>query len=194
VPKLNRNFFNQPTTKVAKNLLGKYLVFNNCVGLINEVEAYTQDNDKACHAYRGKTKRNEVMFGPPGFSYVYFIYGMYHCLNFVTEAENCGCAVLIRSVVPISSIEDMIQNRLKINPKFKTKNVKPNQLTNGPGKLCMSFGITKLQNNIDICTSKTFYIEDKGFKVKQSNILETSRIGIKESLDLMYRFVLKEFN
>jgi DNA-3-methyladenine glycosylase len=191
--KLERNFFNRKTVQVAKALLGKYLIFNNCIGLINETEAYTQNNDKACHAYKGKTKRNEVMFGPAGFSYVYFVYGMYYCLNFVTEEKAKGCAVLIRSVVPISGINQMQENRIKWwkNKKIEIPKNKIKDLTNGPSKLCISFGISKNQNNIDICKSNNFYIEDRGFEIKKSDILITPRIGIKESTNLLYRFVLK---
>jgi len=178
--KLNKSFFNQPTLKVAEDLLGKKLVFNDFVGEINETEAYIGKDDPACHAAVGKTPRNAVMFGPPGFSYVYFIYGMYFCLNIVTEKEGFPAAVLIRGVKPLSNIEKMIENR-------KMKDIK--NLTNGPGKLCQAFGINKDQNGINICKCNDFYIQDSKFKPEQ--IVKTPRIGIKEGTNLLYRFVVK---
>lgn len=148
--RLNRDFFNRPTTEVAKDLIGKYLVFEECEGRITEVEAYVGDgSDPACHAHRGKTPRNEVMFGPPGHSYVYFIYGMYHCLNFVTEEDGRAAAVLIRGVESLD----------------------------GPGKLCREFNITREHSGIDICEDKNFYVEDRGHR--PIKIVESPRIGIK---------------
>src|SRR2546430_489923 len=96
--RLPRSFFVRPTLQVAEELLGKLLVFNNQRGLITETEAYIGQDDPACHAARGMTPRTQVMFGPPGFSYVYFIYGMYHCFNVVTEPEGFPAAVLIRGI------------------------------------------------------------------------------------------------
>src|SRR5271170_2047520 len=96
--RLGRSFFLRPTVQVAQDLLGKRLIFQNFSGIITETEAYHQNNDPACHAYRGKTPRNAPMFGPAGHSYVYFIYGMYHCLNIVTEPEGVAAAVLIRGL------------------------------------------------------------------------------------------------
>ncbi|EKD64189.1 MAG: 3-methyladenine DNA glycosylase, partial [uncultured bacterium] len=93
--RLSRDFFERNTLDVARELLGKFMVFNGKVGRITEVEAYIGQDDPACHAARGMTPRNRVMFGQGGFSYVYFIYGMYHCLNFVTEREGFPAAVLI---------------------------------------------------------------------------------------------------
>jgi len=163
--KLTRSFFNRPTIEVAKDLLGKYLIKGNFVGEINEVEAYDGAIDPACHSFNGKTKRTEVMFGKPGVSYVYFIYGMYHCFNVVTEKKGNGCAVLIRGVKPISPT---------------------NLKTNGPGKLCRAFNITKKDNCIDLCTSKNFYIEDR--KVIPKIIKTSKRIGINKGKNFEWRF------
>lgn len=165
---LTRSFFNRPTLTVAKQLLGKFLVKGGKIGQINEVEAYIGDIDPACHAYNGVTKRTKVMFGPAGHSYVYFIYGMYFCLNVVTEKEGKGCAVLIRSVKPVSGFEGCLK-------------------TDGPGKLCKAFGITKKDNGIDLCTSKDFFIEDRGCKIK--NIKCLKRIGINKGTELLFRFI-----
>jgi len=129
---LKRDFFERPTLDVAKELLGKTLVFGSHRAIITETEAYLGENDPACHAARGRTKRTDVMFGPAGYSYVYLIYGMYHCLNFVTEREGFPAAVLIRGA-----------------GKF-----------DGPGKLCRGFGITLENNRVDITQNQAFYVLD----------------------------------
>lgn len=184
--RLGRNFFERDTLKVARDLLGKFIVFNGvshsrnsldygarnasrpCAGRITEVEAYIGQDDPACHAARGMTSRNRVMFGHGGFSYVYFIYGMYHCLNFVTEREGFPAAVLIRAVVS----SDVIG------------------ATDGPGKLCKAFGIDKTHSGIDLCESDTFYVEDRGYK--PACIKATPRIGIKVGRERMWRFLESE--
>jgi DNA-3-methyladenine glycosylase len=131
--KLPRRFYNRDTIIVAKELLGKYLVhhYNGVkqVGRIVEVEAYLGPHDLAAHSSKGKTKRTEVMFGPPGFAYVYMIYGMYFCMNVVTQEEGLASAVLIRAVEPIQHITD------------KTK---------GPGLLCKAMQIDKKLQGADL--------------------------------------------
>lgn len=160
--RLSRAFFQYPTVEVAQNLLGKRLTFENFSGIITETEAYHQDNDPACHAFRGQTPRNAAMFGPAGYSYVYFIYGMYHCLNVVTESEGIGAAVLIRGLV-------IAETNL-----------------NGPGKLCKYLKITRDHNSIDLVTSDGFFISDEGIKPRFTS---TPRIGIRKGQDLLWRFV-----
>ena len=123
-------------------------------------------DDPACHAAKGMTKRNEVMFGKAGVSYVYFIYGMYHCLNFVTEEEGFPAAVLIRGVYI---------------PQVDYKK------TNGPGKLCKVMNITREHSGIDITDSNNFYVADKGYDLKFDT---TTRIGISLGKDLPWRFVV----
>lgn len=165
--RLSREFFNRPTLTVAQELLGKIAVFQNVAGIITETEAYIGENDPACHAARGKTPRNAVMFGPPGMSYVYFIYGMYHCLNFVTEGEGTPAAVLIRGL-------------MQIEPA-------PLHL-NGPGKLCRHLGITREHNGIDITESDSFYVKDSPLSPAFET---TSRIGISKGQEKPWRFVVK---
>ena len=160
--RLNRSFFQNPTVEVAQNLLGKRLTFNNFSGIITETEAYHQDNDPACHAFRGRTPRNAAMFGPAGYSYVYFIYGMYHCLNVVTESEGIGAAVLIRGLT------------------IGETNL------NGPGKLCNYLKITRDHNSLDLVTSDGFFISDEGITPQ---FISTPRIGIRQGQDLLWRFV-----
>ena len=164
---LSRDFFSQPTLRVAQQLLGKMLVFNDVSGLITETEAYIGQDDPACHAARGKTPRNAVMFGPPGFSYVYFIYGMYHCLNFVTEEEGKPAAVLIRGL-----------RLLEPSPL----------LLDGPGKLCRHLGITREHSGLDITKSNSFYVKDSSFSPPFE---VTPRIGIKQGQEKLWRFVVK---
>lgn len=166
--RLQRDFFNRPTLDVAKELLGKIIVFNDFAGVITETEAYIGQDDPACHAARGRTLRNEVMFGPAGFTYVYFIYGMYHCLNFVTEEEGRPAAVLIRGV-------------MQTHPQ-------PLHL-NGPGKLCRNFGITRQQNKTDLILSEHLYVKESPFSPK---FKATPRIGIKKGVEKLWRFVIQE--
>ncbi len=166
--RVNYEFFNRPTLIVAQELLGKIFVCHGFAGVITETEAYIGQDDPACHAVRGKTPRNEVMFGPAGFTYVYFIYGMYHCLNFVTEEEGIPAAVLIRGVMQIE----------------------PEALyLNGPGKLCRHFGVTREQNKIDLCTSEQMYVRNSPFSPK---FISTPRIGIKKGKEKLWRFIVKD--
>lgn len=160
--RLQRSFFEQPTLEVAQKLLGQRLVFQDKSGLITETEAYFGFNDPASHAARGKTPRNAVMFGPAGFSYIYFIYGMYFCLNVVTEKENFPAAVLIRGL--------LLPDGMHLN---------------GPGKLCRALGLSKEWSGLDMTVNSDFYVEEtkKGFKY-----ITTPRIGIKQGTDLLWRF------
>ncbi|MDB6097157.1 MAG: 3-methyladenine glycosylase [Francisellaceae bacterium] len=163
--KLKRTFFNQPTLLVAEQLLGKILVFKNQKGMITETEAYLGLDDPASHAFKGKTPRTEVMFGKPGFSYVYLIYGMYYCLNFVTEREGFPAGVLIRGVKLLDG---------------------SNVHLDGPGKLCRGLGITTEHNKVNITTSPDFYVACMKHTPKFKT---TPRIGIKVGLDKHWRFV-----
>ncbi|RMG48518.1 MAG: DNA-3-methyladenine glycosylase [Acidobacteria bacterium] len=171
--KLPRAFYAQPTVEVAKQLLGKYLVHHTekgpRLGRIVETEAYVGPEDRASHASRGKTKRTAIMFGPPGFAYVYVIYGMYHCLNVVTEREGYPAAVLIRAVEPVLSDDE--QQLGKSDPSIF-------RLANGPGKLCRYMGIDRSLNGADLCGSE-LYIEDWGESVHPEDIVATTRIGVE---------------
>jgi DNA-3-methyladenine glycosylase len=180
---LPREFYLRPTLDVAKDLLGKYLVYESSygqlVGEINETEAYTKD-DPACHAFRGKTPRNAVMFEEGGYSYVYFIYGMYFCLNVTTEEEGTPGAVLIRSVIPTEGVE--VMRRLC----GKSAEIPSYKLTNGPGKICKAFGITRQQNGLDLVNSKKIWVEDRGKTLPKFET--TTRIGLKVAVDRPWRF------
>ncbi len=163
--KLKSTFFTQPTLLVAEQLLGKVLVFKKYKGIITETEAYFGFDDPASRAFRGETPRTQLMFGKPGFSYVYLIYGMYHCLNIVTEKEGFPAAVLIRGVQLLD------ETGLHLN---------------GPGKICRHMGITKIHNGLDMTTDDTFYIGCITQKLKFS---KTPRIGIKAGTDKLWRFL-----
>jgi len=184
--KLKRDFYNQPTLKVAKNLLGKYLVVRRgdklLSGKVVETEAYIGKNDPASHAYRGVTPRNKIMFGKPGFAYIYLTYGMYHCLNFVTEKDGFPAAVLIRALEPEEGIDIMMRNR-------KISDIK--NLTNGPGKLCQALGLDRSLNGANLCSpmQEKIWVEDRN--EKQKGIVSTSRIGINEGKDKNWRFYIK---
>lgn len=175
---LSRSFYNRPTKTVALELLGKILcrkigskVYK---GKIVEVEAYLGIKDLACHTSKGRTKRNEVMFGPAGHAYVYFIYGMYHCFNIVTEKEGNPCAVLVRALEPLS---------LKMHPKSLS----------GPAKLCRELKIDRSLNGRDLTKYRKLWIED-GEKISPSQIKKSKRIGVDYAgiwKDRMLRFYIK---
>lgn len=168
---LKQNFFNRPTTAVARELLGVKLVreFNGSVlsGMITETEAYLGANDSACHASKGKTARNSIMFGPAGVAYVYFVYGMHFMLNIVTEPADHPCAVLIRAIHPLDGLEQM--------EAFRGK--KGRDLSNGPAKLCQAMAIDRSLNGWDLATGRRLWLESHR-KVAPESIKSGSRIGI----------------
>lgn len=197
--KLTREFYNRDSTLVAQELLGKILVHE--VGgqklsvKIVEVEAYMGIEDKAAHSYGGRrTNRVEVMYGEPGFSYVFMIYGMYYCFNVVTQAKGNPQAVLIRAVEPIEGLEQMAQNRFHKEFQQLSKS-QLKALTNGPGKLCKALQIDKNQNGVDLC-GNTLYIEDRKEEQRESfKIVSDKRVGIdyaEEAKDYLWRYYIEE--
>lgn len=172
---LSRPFYKRPTLVVAEDLLGCILVRNyqgkTWRGRIVEVEAYIGEDDLACHARVGKTKRTEIMYGEAGHAYVYLIYGMYHCLNVVTEAVDYPAAILVRAVAI---------------PGVAKKE------TNGPGKLCRFLQIERSINALDLTTGSKLWIE-KGRKKKSEQIIKSKRIGVdyaKHCKEYLWRFEL----
>ena len=151
--KLPRQFYNRDTIVVARELLGKYLVHGDRIGKIVETEAYLGPHDLAAHSARGRTKRNEVMFGPPGYAYVYMIYGMYFCMNVVTEREGHASAVLLRAMEPVSNLTGK---------------------TSGPGLLCQAMKIDRRLNDQDLL-SDDFYIAHGS---APGRIVKRPRIGV----------------
>lgn len=192
--KLKRSFYDRDARIVAEDLIGKVLVrkYNDTIikVRINETEAYIAEIDKASHAYGNKiTPRTKIMFGPPGFTYVYFIYGMYYCMNFVTEKEGTCSAVLIRGAEPLENIEEMSINRYNKTLEQLTKNQIKN-ISNGPGKLCNALKITKEHNGVDLIGNE-IYVENDGYK--DFYVEKTKRINIdyaEEARDFLWRFIL----
>jgi DNA-3-methyladenine glycosylase len=158
---LSQKFYNRHVVEVAQDLIGKTLVFGKHQGIITETEAYRGSDDEASHAFKGPTPRSEIMFGPSGYSYVYLIYGMYYCLNIVTEPLGNPSAVLIRG--------------LQL----------PDIHLNGPGKICKHLGITKIHHGINLINHHSFYVTGKNITPYQA----TPRIGIKKGIDKLWRFV-----
>jgi len=175
---LGRKFFNKSTVDLAKYLLGKYLVFGKLKAMIVETEAYLYRDDPGCHASKGMTVRNEPMFGKAGNTYVYLIYGMYHCLNIVSGKEGEGEAVLLRALEPIEGISLMQRRR-------KTK--KTENLCNGPGKLTQAFGITRKHNNLNLTDGPLQILNSK----IKPEIVTSTRIGLTEGKELELRFYIK---
>ena len=167
------NLLTLDTLDIAKQLIGHILVYNGLSGFINETEAYTE-NDPASHSYLGRrTNRNQPMFLAAGTIYIYKIYGIYRCLNIVTGPTNIGEAILIRSIVPITGINQMIKNRNKLT-----------NIANGPSKLCQALDI-----QIDLNGSllgESISIES-GVNVSK-HIIKTPRIGISQGKEKLWRF------
>jgi DNA-3-methyladenine glycosylase len=185
--KLTRKFYKRPVITVAKELLGKLLIkkegSNYIIARIIEVEAYDGNIDEASHSYKGKTKRNKVMFNEGGYFYVYFTYGAHYCCNVVTGEADHGAAVLIRAVEPINGINKMIKRRF--NRKLKNDKEIFN-LTSGPGKVAQAFGFNLRHSGYDLTGDKIFIINQP--KLKKSKIGISKRIGITKSAEFPWRF------
>jgi len=186
--RLSREFFERDTLTVARELLGQILVRTHegwrLAGRIVEAEAYIGRGDSACHASKGRTPRTEVMFGPPGHAYVYFIYGMHHCMNIVTEPDGCAAAVLIRALEPM---EGLVQMRML------RSNRPDRQLTNGPGKLCQAMEISRDQNGLDITTSDLLFVET-GQCLADDQVATSPRINVSGdefAVTAAWRFFVK---
>lgn len=194
--KLTQAFYARDTLTVARELLGKHLVRvvdGRVLTLrITETEAYIGRLDKACHAYGYKrTARTETLFAPPGTAYIYLIYGMYHCLNFVTEAEGEPAAVLLRAGEPVTpaDAQAMAHNRFGCKAEEMSPYQRKNFL-NGPGKLCKALKLTKAQNGLSLLGDE-LYVLDSG--ETPENIHVGKRIGIdyaEEAVDFPWRFWL----
>lgn len=182
---LDRGFYRPRADSVARELLGCVLVRRTdegvLAGLIVETEAYLT-GDPACHANRGMTPRNAVMFGPPGRAYVYFIYGANWCFNAVCGEEGVAEAVLVRAVEPLVGVSDMKVRRPRA--------MRPKDLTNGPGKLCAAMDIGRLQNGLDLCgqASGVWIAGRPSGWIPTGGVTITTRIGIREAADWPLRF------
>lgn len=180
-PILKRAFYGRPTIDVARALLGKILVHGPTAGIIVETEAYLGGDDLASHSAAGITDRTRVIFGPPGHAYVYFIYGMYECLNLVCEPEGQAGCVLIRALEPLAGVELMRGRR----PAAR----KPEDLASGPGKLTLAMAITRAQNGVDV-TRGSLVVRDSA-EHSEVDIAVTPRIGITKCAELPLRFVIR---
>lgn len=178
-----REFFARDVLSVSKGLLGRTLVHELdegvVAGRIVEVEAYHALGDQASHAARGQTARNSVMFGPPGYAYVYFTYGMHHCLNLVAEPSGVAAAVLIRAVEPLEGLDLMRSRRAGATDRL---------LASGPGRLAQAFGITLAHNGADLVEGR-LWIDAQRQKV-QEEISVSPRIGISAGVELAWRFYI----
>jgi DNA-3-methyladenine glycosylase len=188
---LPRAFYDRDPRQVARDLLGKILVRRQKNGVLGgrivETEAYLGENDAAAHSAAGRTARNQVLFGPPGHAYVYFIYGNHYCLNVSCLPEgNAGC-VLIRALEPLYGIPRMARNRgIEEVPQ---RNSARRLLTSGPGRLCEALAITRVRDNgKDFTGSTDLAIADDGFR--QEKVARTARVGITKAADEKLRFVI----
>ena len=190
--KLTRAFYDRDTLEVARDLLGCHLIHRvageELVVRITETEAYIGAVDKACHAYGGRrTARTETLYARPGTAYVYLIYGMYHCLNFVTEGEGTAAAVLLRGVEAVEGADRMARNRFGRDLSQLTTYQRKNFL-NGPGKVCKAMAITRAHNGLDLTGEPLFLC---GGGLPAGEIHAGKRIGIdyaEEAVDFPWRF------
>jgi DNA-3-methyladenine glycosylase len=188
---LNREFFTRDPRRVARELLGKVLVRRSdssplLTARIVEVEAYLGEKDPAAHSASGLTLRNAVLFGPPGYAYIYFIYGNHYCLNVSCEPDGKAGGVLFRALEPLSGIEEMSVARgvdIRGPADFP-------KLTSGPGRLAQAFGITRIRDNgCDLTNdNSSLWIGDDGYRTRGIRI--TPRIGITKAVDAPLRYIL----
>jgi DNA-3-methyladenine glycosylase len=196
--KLPRSFYLRPTLRVAQDLLGMILVRcwrgKRLLGRIVETEAYLGEQDAASHAYRGRTTRNEVMFGIGGHLYVYFTYGMHYCCNVVTEKPGVGSAVLIRALEPLEGVRVMARNRDIALPRTVDCGA-PHpalvQLCSGPAKLCQALGVTREENGANLCGRTIWIAENLGHN-SPPLIATSTRVGITGGRAHEWRFFVKD--
>jgi len=191
-PKLEQYSYLRDVVEVARELLGKTFIRKingqTLAGTIVEVEAY-DDDDRASHSFNGRSVRNSVMFEPGGLLYVYCIYGVHFCCNIVTGKADYGAAVLIRAIEPLNHFDLLAKNRFNktiINNKEKIN------LSNGPAKICQAFKIGRSENGTNL-HGDSIYILDTP-KLKDNQIIKTTRIGISKSQELPWRFYIKDNN
>ena len=185
------SFYDRDALDVARDLLGMHLVRvedgQRVSGIITETEAYRGREDLGCHAHAGITKRNAVMFGPPGRAYVYFTYGMHWCLNFVTGSDGFPAAVLIRAVEPVEGLDLIAVRRAGRKREI---------WCDGPAKLTQAFGITGAQNGVDVCSLESGLFVEEGESAREETILATPRIGLNNVPEpwrsMPWRFTTRE--
>lgn len=183
---LPSDFYDRDTEAVARDLLGCVLECHSSAGVasgrIVETEAYLGEHDLACHAAAGRTNRAAPLYGPPGISYVYFIYGVHWCFNAVTRQAGLPSAVLVRAIEPLAGLELMRDRR----PAAK----RDPDLTNGPGKLCAALGIDGRHNTLSL--QRPPVVIREGITVAASEVLVTPRIGIRQAADWPLRWLIAD--
>jgi DNA-3-methyladenine glycosylase len=186
------DFYRRPTLDVARDLIGKLLVYKSpqgtTAGAIVEVEAYIGEDDPACHAAPGPTERNAPLYGPPGRAYVYLNYGLHDMMNCVTEPEGSPAAVLIRALEPLEGLELMRRRRAQAKWRKGKPPVADHELCRGPGNLCRAMGIT-LADNKRLLTRGPLTIHDRG--IAAGEIVWSPRIGIRVGTEHQWRATLK---
>ncbi len=187
---LGRDFFARDTLAVARELLGQRLVRiwegERLSGCVVEVEAYIGEEDQACHARCGRTKRNATMYGPPGHAYVYFVYGMHHCLNVVTGRKGFPAAVLIRALEPLEGIEVM---RARRGGRADV------ELTSGPARLCQALGIDRRFDGVDLCVPDASLFVEKSGALPDVAVTTGPRVGVRgdeAALAAPWRFYVQD--
>jgi DNA-3-methyladenine glycosylase len=187
---LPREFFDRDPRRVSRELLGKVLVRKDGRQLrtarIVEVEAYLGESDPAAHSFSGRTPRNAVLFGPPGYAYVYFIYGNHYCLNVSCLPDGAAGGILFRALEPLSGMEKMARSRnVSVNSARDLR-----KLTSGPGRLAEAFGITRERDNgKDLTGARSdLFVADDGYRVRR--ILTTPRIGITKAAERPLRYLI----
>ncbi len=171
--RLNREFFDRPALELARELLGRRLVRlengQRLAGTIVETEAYRGEEDQGCHCRAGRTKRTQVLYGPPGHAYVYFTYGMHWMLNFVAEPEDFPAAILIRAIQPTEGLERIAARR----------HAQPRKLwTNGPGKICQALNIDKTFNGADLCAADAQIFVEWDPPIPEECVTKGPRVGL----------------
>jgi DNA-3-methyladenine glycosylase len=188
--RLSRDFFARDTLAVARELLGQRLVRvldgARLSGRIVEVEAYVGEEDQACHARCGRTERNAPMYGPPGHAYVYFVYGMHHCLNVVTGREGYPAAILIRALEPLEGIEGMRARR----------GGRPDrQLTSGPARLCQALEVDRQFDGADLCAPDALLFLERDAAIPANAVAASPRVGVRGNevaITIPWRFYIRD--
>jgi DNA-3-methyladenine glycosylase len=181
---LPRAFFDRPAIEVGPDLLGCVLSHTTPEGVVavelTEVEAYMGAADPASHAYRGQTARNAVMFGPPGYSYVYFTYGMYFCVNLVCQPVGTASAVLLRAGRVVTG-EELARER-------RPSSRRDTDLASGPARLCLALGIDRAQNGVDVCTQGSPLLVTSTTDSSGKKICQGPRVGISSAAEVPWRY------
>ena len=190
---LPRGFYARDTLTVARSLLGRRLVRildgERLSGRIVETEAYVGEDDQASHASPGPTERNISMYGPPGHTYVYIIYGMYHCFNIVTERVGFPAAVLVRALEPLEGLDPMRKHRGPVGARGIA------ELTSGPGRLCQALGIDRQHDGLDLCEPDASLFLEAGDPVPEAAIAVSPRINVRgdrAAVNAPWRFFVKD--